>query len=262
MAAAPQPLIVPPQERAGRLVAHRGYPLHYPENSIAGLRAAVDCGARYVECDVQLCADGTPVLLHERSLLRTTGIDLDVCTLSFSRLAQIDCTGASKLPGPAAGLSAPRLSTCVELLHTAPEVTAFVEIKPDSLHHHGVLTVVNAVLATLGDAAGRCVVISFSEPALRLARQRGARSIGWILSGWDDEHLSAAHRLAPDFVFCRIAELPPALPSAPWDWVVYETSDPSTASTLFERGADLVETDAIAEMLQAFADPTFRPAQT
>src|SRR5690606_21688391 len=55
------------------LVAHRGYPARFPENSLPGMRAALDAGARYVEFDVQFSRDGVPVVLHDANLLRVTG---------------------------------------------------------------------------------------------------------------------------------------------------------------------------------------------
>ncbi|MGF1546037.1 MAG: glycerophosphodiester phosphodiesterase family protein, partial [Thiotrichales bacterium] len=52
------------------LVAHRGYALRYPENTLPAIEAALAAGARYVEIDVQLSADQVPVLFHDRSLMR------------------------------------------------------------------------------------------------------------------------------------------------------------------------------------------------
>lgn len=54
------------------VVAHRACPRDAPENSIAGVRLAKQLGADAVEIDVRLTRDGVPVLLHDRSLVRTT----------------------------------------------------------------------------------------------------------------------------------------------------------------------------------------------
>jgi glycerophosphoryl diester phosphodiesterase len=67
------------------LVAHRGYAAHWPENTLPALDAAVAAGARWVEVDVQLCADGVPVLLHDADLERVTGRALSVFDLSGRR---------------------------------------------------------------------------------------------------------------------------------------------------------------------------------
>lgn len=53
------------------VVAHRTCPLDAPENSLAGIARAAELGADAVELDVRLTKDGVPVLLHDRSLLRT-----------------------------------------------------------------------------------------------------------------------------------------------------------------------------------------------
>lgn len=54
------------------LLGHRGDPANHAENSLAGLRAALDCGADGVELDVWLSADGEPVVIHDATLDRTT----------------------------------------------------------------------------------------------------------------------------------------------------------------------------------------------
>ena len=54
------------------IVAHRGYHRGAPENSLAAFRAAWDAGIAWCECDVQMTACFTPVVLHDDSLDRTT----------------------------------------------------------------------------------------------------------------------------------------------------------------------------------------------
>lgn len=48
-----------------RGIAHRGYPVKYPENTLSSFQAAVDLGYTYVELDVQLSKDGVPVVIHD-----------------------------------------------------------------------------------------------------------------------------------------------------------------------------------------------------
>lgn len=50
-----------------RLIAHQGYARRYPENSMLGIRAAIDAGARWIEVDVQMSDDGVLVLHHRHS---------------------------------------------------------------------------------------------------------------------------------------------------------------------------------------------------
>jgi glycerophosphoryl diester phosphodiesterase len=57
--------------RAGTDIAHRGGALLAPENTMAAFERAADLGVP-LDADVQLLADGTPVLFHDDTLDRTT----------------------------------------------------------------------------------------------------------------------------------------------------------------------------------------------
>jgi len=49
------------------VIGHRGFPARHPDNSLAGVRAALAAGADGVEVDVRPCADGTWVCHHDRT---------------------------------------------------------------------------------------------------------------------------------------------------------------------------------------------------
>ena len=55
-----------------KIVAHRGYCKTHPENSLSAFRNAEWVGCEWVECDVHAAADGTPVVIHDDTLDRTT----------------------------------------------------------------------------------------------------------------------------------------------------------------------------------------------
>lgn len=54
------------------IVAHRGYSARAPENTLVALEMAIDAGADAVEFDLHVVADGTPYLIHDDTLERTT----------------------------------------------------------------------------------------------------------------------------------------------------------------------------------------------
>lgn len=54
------------------ILGHRGAPREAPENTLAGLRRAMELGLDGVEYDLRACATGEPVLLHDADLARTT----------------------------------------------------------------------------------------------------------------------------------------------------------------------------------------------
>lgn len=60
------------QARLPLIVAHRGAPSERPENTLAAFEVAVDAGAKAVEFDVRVTADGQVVVMHDATLDRTT----------------------------------------------------------------------------------------------------------------------------------------------------------------------------------------------
>lgn len=54
------------------LCGHRGHSVGAPENTLAALRAAAEAGAAACEIDVRRTGDGTFVLMHDRTVDRTT----------------------------------------------------------------------------------------------------------------------------------------------------------------------------------------------
>lgn len=233
------------------LVAHRGWPARYPENSLEGIAAALDAGACCVEFDVQVTADGVPVVIHDDNLRRTAGIDRSVLDCSCGALRQESIGEPGRFGAAYADVRIPLLDEAIALLreHTA---LVFVEIKRAGLRRFGYERVVPPILDAIRPLGDRCVAISFDAKSTAMAKQSGFRT-GWALEKWSDDQRAIALDLAPEFLFCKIARLPSApapLWQGPWTWIVYETGDPALAMTLAERGIGYVETDSIGEMLK------------
>lgn len=235
-----------------RLIAHRGYATQYPENTVLAIEKALQAGACAVEFDVQLTQDGVPVLCHDDTLARTAGIEGSLRSMTYAQLHDISVHEGARLGETFAPIPIPALAEIVTVLQRAPRVTAFVEIKQESLQEFGVEHVVQAVLALLQPVRRRCVVISCDEAALRAARARQACVIGWVLPQWNEQVCAQAGVLAADYLFCEHAMLPAsgALWQGTWQWAVYEITDPERAVSLAQRGVAWIETMAIADMLQ------------
>ena len=68
------------------MVARRGNARDFPENTLLALRSALELGARFIEIDVHLSSDGTPMVVHDRQLARVANFE----DLSASQLALLD----------------------------------------------------------------------------------------------------------------------------------------------------------------------------
>jgi glycerophosphoryl diester phosphodiesterase len=234
------------------LVAHRGYAKRYPENTLPAVEAALRAGVSYIEVDVQLSADGVPMLMHDVELARTTGAAGRITETSFAALSRLRA-GEAERPGPRfRDTPIPTLAALIELLGRWPAAQAFVELKRESLDAFGIEAVVARVLDVIAPRIDRCIVISFEQTALRQiriqARAAGAPRIGWVVSVWDEAQRAIADELAPDYLFCNYTKIPePDTPlwPGPWRWAFYEVTDPAVALALARRGAALIETMAL-----------------
>lgn len=236
---------------ADQLIAHRGYPLRYPENTLPGLVAAIEAGAKYLEFDIQLTRDHTPVLCHDASLLRTSGMDRLVMELSDAELQSVDAGEPGRFGERFCATTVPSLALITRLLEQHPRVQAFVEIKRESLAYFGVATVVGSVMTCVGPRPQQFSVISFDNDCLLHARRLGSSRIGWAVEEVGPHTRDILRELRPDYLFTSVDAFKRmrTMLRGTWQWVIYQTTDPEMARNLIESGANLVETDAIAELL-------------
>lgn len=245
-----------PAPRFVHLVAHRGNARDFPENTLPALQSAIDLGVRFLEFDIQLSADGVPVVLHDVELARTAGVPGSVFEMTAADLAALDVGEKERFGDRYRGVRVPMLKDVVALLAERREITVFAEIKRASLRRCGPEVVVPRVLEILKPLRSRCVIISFDLPAIHMARQLGGFPIGWCLTDYDAHSRLKFEALKPEFLFGDHEKLPREgrLWRGPWRWAIYEVDRIELALELAERGADFIETMAVAPMISAFHD--------
>ena len=119
--------------------AHRGLPTRAPENTLAAFRLAHSVGARWLELDVDILADGTPIVLHDSTLDRTTNRSGSIYGLSSGDLSRVDA-GAWFSP-QYAGEPIPTLTEVVGLLNETG-MHCNVELKSNEVGAAASLTLV------------------------------------------------------------------------------------------------------------------------
>lgn len=163
------------------MIAHRGGGSVAPENTLAGLAAAVRAGYRGVEFDVMLAADGVPVLMHDERLGRTVRGNAAVAAIPSAELCAMD---AGRWFSPRfAGEPVPRYKAALDFC-MKQGLWMNVEIKPSAGRERETgETVARLTREWLGpDGADRVLFSSFSVAALHAARE-SAPGIprGWLI---------------------------------------------------------------------------------
>jgi glycerophosphoryl diester phosphodiesterase len=238
------------------LIAPRGEPGTWPENSLAGFAGVLAAGARYIETDVQLTRDGIAVLCHDPSLARMTGHDLVIATSDYASMRDLPAGEPDRFGARYADLRLARLEEFVALLQQWPQANAFVEIKPASIDAHGMESVVDTVLQLLEPVLLQCILISFDPGALTYARTQRQLAVGWVIPEWTPANREQATVLAPQYLFCNRKRLPPAaepLWPGDWNWVVYTVNEATEIAQFTARGIHMLETNTISTLL---ADPS------
>ena len=75
------------------IISHAACGGHAPENTLAGIRKAIELGSEAIEIDVQASADGVPVLMHDLTVDRTTTGSGAIAALSLAELRALDVGG-------------------------------------------------------------------------------------------------------------------------------------------------------------------------
>lgn len=234
-----------PSSRIPELIARRGNVAEYPENTLPALRSALDLGARQLGFDVQLCVDRHPVLLNDSNLQRIAGVDRNVLEMTWDDLAEIKVTGTD--------IGIPRLGQAVDMLASHAATTAFVELKRASLRAFGHEAVVRRVCEALKPVARQCVLVSADFAAVHHVRQVSPYRIGWRLSEYTNTAALKCEALAPDYLFCDhqlLTQNAAKLWRGPWRWVVYDVRTAKEALEVAARGARMIETSAIRDMMR------------
>ncbi len=237
------------------LVAHRGYQRNFPENTLLAHREAILAGARYVETDVQLSADGVPVLYHDDDMLRMSEVTGSIHEYPFAELCTLPAAEPHRFGDRFAAVRITPLADLVRLLVANPAVHAFIEIKILAIEKHGIETVYRNTAETLGPAQNQCTLISYSVPFMSYAAQCGWPGNGVVLEYWEQRHDPEITALRPAYLFCSVQTLPPMgdLTCETARSVIFEIDDPGKARALVARGIDLIETFDVGGMQAALS---------
>ena len=228
------------------LIAHRGLPTEFPENSLPGIEAALEAGADSVEIDIQLTRDGVPVLYHDENMQRLSGIDCSILDLTFSELGQHSVTFKNEATQENISAPIPALEELVTLISNWPQCHFFLELKRQSVKRYGAEFCVKNILKIIQPVASSCIPISFNHKVMFVFREHCALPVGWVIREWNEAQHEIADSLKPEYLFCNIKKLPEnknALWQGNWNWVLYSIDDFETLEKYRGLGFRFLETN-------------------
>ena len=162
------------------ITSHAACRGHAPENTLAGIRAALRHKADAIEIDLHCTRDGVPVLIHDATLERTTDGEGEVAELSLRQLRKLNAAASL------AGSRRPRIPTLREALKAVNGRALLVlEIKASKIEE----AVLDAVRRE--QALDYCAVHSFRPAIVERVRKLERRmpcsllTTGHDVKDWD-----------------------------------------------------------------------------
>jgi glycerophosphoryl diester phosphodiesterase len=243
---------------AVEIVAHRGASGEAPENTVAAFDLAWKQDADACELDLYLTADRQIAVLHDKTTLRTTGVNKVVAESTLAELRELDAGGWK-----AAAFAGEKIPTLAEALATLPagDKRFFLEIKcgPE------VVPVLATELEPWKLRAAQLCIIAFDEQVAASAKE----ALPWLkvyrLSG-ELTKKKQPMDLQQLIENTKGHGLDGLDLSSKWPWnvamveqirdaglevFVYTVNDPQLAKKLAELGVDGITTDYPALIKQA-----------
>lgn len=232
------------------LVAHRGQPKSFPENSIQGFKHVLEAGIKYLETDVNITADGIPILSHDGNLLKLTGKQIIVSDHPYDLIKEIPAGFSERFGDQFSDYRIATLQQLVELIEQWPDAHCFIELKEASINYFR-NKAVDLVYEQLTPIITQCTLISFDYDALKYAQSTYDIDVGWVLPEWSDENKEKAKTLKPEYLFVDHDICPDEqseIWSGSWDWVVYTANTAEEVSHYAGLGIELIETNRYSEL--------------
>ena len=149
------------------MIAHRGFSAIAPENTLAAFKTAIQHHADSIEFDLQISADGVPVIFHDETLDRITGSRGKIQEKKLEALKHLK-----------AGywfsdqFSEETIPTLAEALYALKSIKKYLyfDIKP---HCQWSESEIESLIQELidQDILEKCIITSFNEYFLAEARQ-------------------------------------------------------------------------------------------
>jgi glycerophosphoryl diester phosphodiesterase len=224
-----------------RIVAHRGGGALAPENTLGAIRLGASMGFKGVEFDVMLAGDGTPMIIHDETVDRTTDGKGEVSKMGYDELSRLKNRNGEPIP---------RYEDAVRLCRELG-IWANVEIKPAKGHEQATGDAVARMTRELWKGAPVAPLLSSFSPVALAAAQEAAPELprGGLCDKLPDGWRSILKQLGCTAVHCNYKSLNGKLAAdiheAGYAILLWTVNDPAEARRLLAIGANCLVTDAL-----------------
>lgn len=184
-------------------VAHMGYSLEAPENTLSAYKLAHDKGFKYVECDVSFTSDNIGVLLHDSTIDRTSNGSGKISEMTFEEVRRYDF--GSWMGNKYTGEQIPSFEEFIRLCRNLG-LHPYIEIKYGA-NQSQVESLVQTV--NKNGMKGKVTYISFETSLLSYVHNADpAARLGYVVNNVTSETITAALNLRSDndvFIDCNYA---------------------------------------------------------
>jgi glycerophosphoryl diester phosphodiesterase len=235
------------------ITGHRGAGGLAPENTLASIQLALDLGVDRIEIDVQQTKDNVIIVLHDRTLRRTTTGLGYVKTKTYDEILKF--SAGYKFNRHYVKEKVPTLEQVIQLINGRVEL--LIETKFSFMYYPNIERHIINVIKN-NNAKSWCKVISFNDRALfRIHKLDKEIKLGKLFVGrhanlplsWDKgvnlKPLERYHFV--DEIIVKHSYATPAIIEKVHDFGkqlhVWTVNDPATIEKLIERGVDGIITD-------------------
>lgn len=143
-----------------KIIAHRGFSDIAPENTLIAFQKAIEIGADYFELDVHQTKDGILVVIHDKTINRTSSNNKTgkINNLNFSELQSVRVGLSSKFGEEYNNEKIPTLKEALEL--AKGNIKVCVELKADKIENQ-VAELLNEL-----DMIDQVIVFAFNDKSL------------------------------------------------------------------------------------------------
>ena len=247
----------PPQAKPQHImvIAHQGAHEGIPPNTLLSLKAAIDLGIDYVECDIRTTADGKLVIMHNETVDGTTNGKGTIREMTLEQIRQLDA--GIKFGSRFVGTKVPTLDEMLEMARgkigiyadtkdASPEALLAALKKYDMLSH----TVIYGYHLDFFEG-----VAKVNPDVWIMPEARNAMVLGKLL---EEFHLQVVAFYASDFKEPMISMAKQAGAKIYVDRLG-NADNPETWQAAIDVGADGIQTDHPGALLKYLRDHGYHP---